>query len=137
MLLGLSGASFLFAALNNWYYYILGALFLAVGIYFQRRRQRVTGSPASQRRNRWLFPLVTVASGGVAYVLITFILVPLLTPFTRPPSQNNIISQTITMNESSETKPAPLAQTELHVDGTPYAKPASLRQAELRVEGMT
>ncbi|MBI4283579.1 MAG: hypothetical protein HY663_03820 [Chloroflexi bacterium] len=116
MLLGISGASFFLGALNQWYYYILGALFLAVGIYFQYRHS-VAGSLAPRRRNRWLFPLVTVTSGVVAYLVISFILTPLLVSF--------------------DTKPAVLPQTELRVDGIPDAKPTSLRQAELRVEGMT
>ena len=113
----MSGASFFLGTLNSWYYYILGGLFLAVGIYYQHRHQLVTVSLASRRRNRWLFPLVTVSSGGVAYLLSSFILTPLLISF--------------------DTRPALLPQTELSVDETSYAKPASLRQAELHVEGMT
>lgn len=114
MVLGISGASFLFGALNDWYYYLFGGIFLAVGLYFYFRRQPVAVSLESRQRNKWFFPLVMVGTAGAAYLLFTFVVPSLLISIARP-----------TVGMALSAREATVEQG------------ASLWQAELRVEGMT
>jgi hypothetical protein len=83
-MLGLSGASFLFGALNDWHYYVLGGLFLAVGLFFYFRGQPVAVSLEGRQRNKWFFPLVMVGTAGVAYLAITLVISPSLISASNP-----------------------------------------------------
>ncbi len=110
MLLGFSGASFLFGALDNTYYYLLGGLFLVAGLIYLLRGQPMAVSLQARQRNRWFFPMILVASAGAAYLALTFVISPLLV---------SVASASMT----SRAAAAPPATT-------PW-------QAALRVEGMT
>lgn len=114
MLLGISGASLLFGALNEGYYYAVGALFLAAGLYYLLRGQPAAVSFEARRRNRWLLPVVMVATAGATYLMLTVVISPLLVSVSHPST-----------HQASAAAMAASGQA------------ASRRQAELRVEGMT
>lgn len=111
-MLGISGASFLFGALADWHYYLVGSLFLLAGLYNVFRRPPAAVSLAGRRRNRWLLPLIMASTAGAAYLAITFVVTPLLLSFTdsRPVSRAPISAAIL------EKTPA-WHQAELHIQG--------------------
>ncbi len=75
--LGLGGASFATGLqAYRWYFIVIGMVIAALATWWNLRRSRACCSPQEYRRNRVLWPLLTVGSFAASYGFINLILAP-------------------------------------------------------------
>ncbi|HEY66462.1 MAG TPA: hypothetical protein G4O02_18075 [Caldilineae bacterium] len=153
VLLGIGGASFLLG-LTRYRVPLLfiGLGFATLGLMRALRLSRLTCSSDQHRRNQWLFPLVTLTTFVVTYIVLAYVFPTAVYNSLKTPSgpstdrsaqletPSPVRTQALIDSQSAASTPTRTVQFEASAGTQPLASPTSairLRRATLAISGMT